>query len=233
MTSVALIGSDGAGKSRVAEELTRSFPARTKSLYMGMNPDSGRFALPTTRLSHRLKKRRAAGAHGSTRPISLHSIEHRKDSRGPIWATARLANRVAEELLKQVISVMYQLGGAIVVYDRHYLFDFTPSSDRPQRLTSRIHLWFLERVYPKPDLVIFLDAEPDVLLARKREVPESYLQARRAAFLARGATTENFVVVDAGRPFGDVYRDVADEIEHLIHQRRGRTTTQTEGNHSA
>jgi len=218
VTTVALIGADGAGKSSVANELTRSFPRPVRRLYMGMNPDSGAFALPTTRLSHRLKVRRArAGSPAdAVRAVSLHSLEHRKDTRGRVWATARLFNRIAEELLKQVVSTWYQARGAIVVYDRHYLFDFTPASDRPGRLTSRIHLWFLEHLYPKPDLVVFLDAPPDVLLARKQEVPESYLNGRRAAFLKRGAQLPHFVVVDAARPLAQVYDDVADHIERLV-----------------
>lgn len=218
MTAVALIGGDGAGKSSIARELARSFPRDVKLLYMGMNPESGRFALPTTRFVHALKRRRvrrrdpAAASAGR----SLHSIEHRRDERGRLWAAARLANRICEESVRQCVSWWYQARGAIVVYDRHYLFDFTPTSDRPQRLSSRLHLWFLEHVYPKPDLVILLDAPPDVLVARKSEVPASYLESRRRAFLKRGATLPNFVVVDSDRPFDRVYDDVAQQITSLV-----------------
>jgi thymidylate kinase len=222
MTTVALVGSDGAGKSRVADELRRSFGHPIKVVYLGMNPDSGRFALPTTRLSHAVKKRRVAArtGTGSSTPISLHAIEHRKDTRGSLWAAARLVNRIAEEAVKYLVSLSYRAAGAIVIYDRHYLFDFTPSSDRPQRLTSRIHLWFLEHVYPKPDLFILLDAPPEILLKRKQEVPISYLVSRRDAFLRRGGGLPNFAIVNADRPFPEVYRDVAEHLERLVGTRR-------------
>lgn len=219
MSTVALIGSDGAGKSRIAAELTRSFSRPVKVVYLGMNPESGRFALPTTRVSHFIKRRRAGlppsgPASGST---SLHSIDQRKDTRGRVWATLRLVNRISEASVKMCVAWGYQLTGALVVFDRHYLFDFTPSSsDRPRRLTSRLFLFFLERLYPKPGLVIFLDAPTDVLLARKQEVPADYLDGRRTAFLRRGSGMRNFVIVDAGRDFDAVYRDVASQIrQHL------------------
>ena len=222
MTTVALVGGDGAGKSSIASELAASSPHVVKVVYLGMNPDSGRFSLPTTRLSHLLKKRRAQkrSTTQSTKPISLHSIEQRKDSRGRVWATLRLMNRIAEATVKWLVAAWYQARGAVVVFDRHYLFDFTPSSsDRPRRLTSRIYLAFLEKVYPKPDLVVFLDASIDTLLARKQEVPASYLEGRRAAFLRRGAAIQNFVVVDADREFQAVYQDVAAQIEKHLNQR--------------
>jgi thymidylate kinase len=137
-----------------------------------------------------------------------------------LWAAARLVNRIAEEAVKYLVSLSYRASGAIVIYDRHYLFDFTPSSDRPQRLTSRIHLWFLEHVYPKPDLFILLDAPPEILLKRKKEVPISYLVSRRDAFLRRGGSLPNFVIVNADRPFPEVYRDVAGHLERLVGTRR-------------
>lgn len=225
MTTIALIGSDGAGKSRLASELQHSFPYPVQVLYLGMNPESGRFALPSTRLSHLLKKRSAQRSISTTDTVSLHTIEHRKDHRGRTWATLRLVNRIAEAIVKQLVAWWYQVRGSVVIFDRHYLFDFTPSSDRPRRLTSRLHLTFLERLYPRPDMVIFLDAPPEVLLSRKQEVPASYLEARRVAFLRRGAEFCHFFVVDASRDFDTVCRDVIKLIEqHLTQQHKSRTT---------
>lgn len=42
------------------------------------------------------------------------------------------------------------------------------------------------------------------------------LESRRRAFLKRGATLPNFVVVDSDRPFDRVYEDVARHITSLV-----------------
>lgn len=220
MTDVALIGCDGAGKTTVADMLMARRPFPVRYVYMGVNAASSNIALPTTKLVYWLKvrkvrrRRRAEGADDSA-PISLHGLEHRRDGRGSLWAAARLVNRVAEELLRLGVSTWYQLRGYVVVYDRHFLFDYV-SSGKDVRLTDRIHRWFLERVYPKPDLVIFLDAPAEQLFARKPEVPISYLDKRRNAYLRQGRLVDRFETVDASQPVDDVYRAVIDRISAFL-----------------
>ncbi len=221
MTTVAIIGADGAGKTTIANRLVESFPLPVKYLYMGMNPQSSNFALPTSRLIYRLKMNRFqrqsyASENGVPAFMSLHTIEHRRDRRGRIGAGARLLNRMAEETYRQFVSWIFQLRGYIVLYDRHFLFDFSTKnhevSDHSKRLSSRIHLWFLNHIYPMPDLIIFLDAPPEILLTRKQEVPLEYLQARREAFLDKGEEVSGFVRVDADQPLDTVYEEVSNHI---------------------
>jgi thymidylate kinase len=221
MGTVAIIGADGAGKTTIANKLMRSFPLPMKYLYMGMNPQSSNFALPTSRIIYRLKMNRfqrqsSAADNSDSTFLSLHTIEHRQDRRGRIGAAARLLNRLAEETYRQLVSWTYQFRGYIVLYDRHFLFDFssksTEESEHSQRVSSRIHLWFLNHIYPKPDLIVFLDAPPEVLITRKQEVPLEYLQARREAFLDKGEEVAGFIRVDADRPLDSVYEEVSRHI---------------------
>lgn len=219
MTSVALIGGDGAGKSSVARALVDSSSGRMRYLYMGMNPDSSNAALPSSRMAHWAKKRglrkKSQESAGEGRPTSLHSIEYRKRERGTLWSLLRLGNRLAEETYRQLLSWTYQLRGAVVVYDRHFFFDFWSTSAKRKPVLDRIHLWFLRRVYPKPDLVLFLDAPSEVLFDRKPEVPTSYLDHRREAFLEAGSYVDRFVVVDAHRPLSEVLADVRTQIDQF------------------
>ncbi len=224
MTTVALIGGDGAGKSSIARALVDSSQGRMRYLYMGMNPGSANVALPTSKLVYRAKQKslEADGREGA----SLHSLEHRKRQRGRLWSMARLGNRLAEEIFRQLLSWAYQLRGAIVVYDRHFLFDFWSTSAKRQPVLDRIHLWFLRRVYPKPDLVLFLDAPSAVLYDRKPEVPVSYLDHRRKAFIQAGSQVERFVTVDAARPLSEVLAEVRHQIVDQLQKKPARGGTE-------
>ncbi len=161
-----------------------------------------------------MKKRKAGASDGET--VSMHSLDNRKVERGRLFSSARLVNRIAEESTRQLVSWGNQLAGRLVVYDRHFLFDYwQPTGRWKLRLSDRLHLWFLRWVYPKPDMVIFLDAPSEVLLARKEEVPAKYLDKRRAAVLDAGRLVDRFEVVDASRPFDEVLSDVLDIVEHV------------------
>ena len=226
MTAIALVGGDGSGKTTLARELVNRFPQPVKYLYMGLNASSSNIALPSTRLIYWLKvrserKARRRRGESHTGPISLHGIEYRGDSGGRLWAVARLANRIAEESFRQIVSWVYQARGFVVVYDRHFLFDFTPGSGGKRRLSARLHLWFLEHIYPKPHLVLFLDAPASVQYARKQEVPEEHLEAKRAAYLARGSSISGFVAIDASQSPERVYAEAARELTKFLVDRTG------------
>ncbi len=135
----------------------------------------------------------------------------------------RLANRVSEEWFRQLVCWQYQLRGYVVLCDRHFVFDFAEvEGDPARRLSDRIHAWLLRRTYPRPDLVIFLDAPPEVLMARKGEATLEILGARRKAFLRMGESTANFVRVDATQPLDSVYAEVTDHIDAFYSGRRAR-----------
>ncbi len=227
MTAIALVGADGAGKTTLAEALVDQFPGRVVYLYMGANAASSNIALPSTRLVYALKvrlerKARRERGDSSNEPISLHGIEHRRDTRGSLWAAARLVNRIAEETMRQIVSWFHQARGSLVIYDRHFLFDSSSAGGPKRRLSERIHIWFLEHIYPKPHLVLFLDAPADVLYSRKQEVPKDYLENRRRAFLARGSSMPEFVALDASRPAEVVYEEAARHIAALLESRAKR-----------
>lgn len=228
MTAIAIIGGDGSGKSTVCDMLEGRHEAPIVTVYMGMNPDSSRISLPTTRLVHMFKVRKLKSTAGSTspkehEPTSLHSLEHRKVKRGRMWSALRLGNRIAEESVRQMVSWWHQGRGRVVVYDRHFSFDYTPKSGKSDDIFTRIHLWFLHNVYPEPDLVILLDAPPEVIHARTEETSVKYLADRREVFLRLGATMRKFFVVDVDRPIDDVYEDVADIVTNHLRDKHRRT----------
>ncbi len=216
MFSVALIGVDGAGKTTIARMLAESSPIPLKYVYMGTSIESSNVALPTSRLILYLKKRayrKSMNAAGQSTPdsISTHDLEYRAVERGRLSVTARLFYRLAEEWYRQAVAWSYQMRGQVVLFDRHFVYEYTPRSSETQartsRLSDRIHLWILDHLYPDPDLTLFLDAPPDLLHQRKQEWPPEHLERHRQAILDQGRDMPNFVLIDASQPVEQVYAD--------------------------
>ena len=229
MFTVALIGPDGAGKTTVARRLEHSLDLPAKYLYMGVNWDASDHLLPSTRLIQAIRRARGKDS-GPGGPPELPSKPTRSDpvSRRILrsgWRALSLANRLAEEWYRQILAWRYVRRGVIVVFDRHFFSDYHASDvvgDVQSSWGRRLHGLLLSRVYPKPSLVIFLDAPPALLLARKGEGTLESLERRRQDYLALAAHTPHFVTLDASRPLEEVVRDVADTIESFAASGGGR-----------
>jgi thymidylate kinase len=202
--TVALIGCDGAGKTTVARALERTTELPVRYLYMGVSAESSNHQLPSTRVAHAVKRRA---------PATRRQAPARRAFRAGRSAL-RMANRLAEEWYRQLIAQAFLTRGLIVVFDRHFLADYhaldVAGAGRP--LSRRIHGWMLMRVYPRPDLVVVLDAPPEVLFARKGEGTLASLARRREDYLgladAAGVDCP-FAVVSATQPVDAVVADVA------------------------
>jgi thymidylate kinase len=203
--TVALIGADGAGKTTIGRRLADELPIPAAYLYMGDNAEAAAKLLPTTRLVRAVRRARGTSRNGG--PPGSHV---RKHGRRAARTYLRLANQLAEEWYRQALAWLHLRRGEIVIFDRHYFADYyahdVVAHARP--LDRRLHGLLLERLYPRPDLVVFLDAPAEVLFARKREGTVALLARRRAEYLGVARTTKNFVVVDASQPLDDVVREV-------------------------
>lgn len=109
---------------------------------------------------------------------------------------------------------------AVVVFDRHFFCDYYASAVAPGRppraLDARLHGYVLRRWYPRPDLTLFLDAPPEVLVARKAGETVERLARRRLEYLDLRDVMPAFQVVDADRPVGDVVDDVVGRIVAFV-----------------
>jgi thymidylate kinase len=236
MLTVALIGGDGAGKTTIAKRLEKTCPLPTKYLYMGINPQAGKFTLPTSRLIFLIKRssyKKEVSKSNQARSESIpgNYLEYSKTKRGPIWTTLRLINRLIEASYRQVIALYYQIRGYIVIYDRHPLFDTAPLSDKSSkkkssRLTEMNH-WIIRNLFPKPKLTIFLDAPAELLHERKRESTPEYLDRQRTTYLKQGEKTANFIRIDATQPLEKVYDDVQQQILSFHRHHRGESGINT------
>ena len=226
MSSIAIVGPDGAGKTTITRRLVRCDLFPFKYLYMGINLEACNFVLPTTRWAEAIKGwlgRKNRGAEmfppAARSPKGLSKLL--AYSRG----AARLLNRLADEWYRQLLSWYFQSRGAVVLYDRHFVFDFSthPPSQGPETFDAAAHRWLLRRFYPLPDLVIFLDAPPETLWARKREWSVENLRQKREALLQIGKECRNFQRVDATQPLENVYSQVVGIIAKFCAENPGMT----------
>ncbi len=220
MFTVALIGPDGAGKTTVARKLEHALELPAKYIYMGVNWDASDQLLPTTRLIQAMRRARGKtpGPGGRPPPRREGSPRRplpRRALRG-VWTAFALANRLAEEWYRQLRAWAYVRRGVVVVFDRHFFADYHAhdiAGNGARPFERRVHGFLLAHVYPKPSLVIYLDAPPELLLARKGEGTLESLEERRRDYLDLAAETPHFVTVDASRALDEVVTDVAEAIK--------------------
>jgi thymidylate kinase len=215
MVTVALIGADGAGKSSVGDALAAELGLPVKTIYMGVNPHRANVALPHTRLVAAIRRIRAVDRSSELSDIPT---ERRVPASGfgRSLAAARAFVRgwswLAEMWYRQAVATWHKRRGTIVVFDRHVVLDYAHAPRPP----------LLARLYPKPDLVVLLDAPAEVLHARKPEGSLERLRRRRDEYLALKEHLAEAVVVDAALPAGEVSAAVAAAVRDAYERAAGR-----------
>lgn len=223
--TIALIGPDGAGKTTVAEKLQHGLPFPIRYLYMGVSIESSNVTLPTSRLIAYLKKK--LGLRRVPPHVDPATLANRGRSRGGwVRALLRFANRSAEEWYRQFVAWSYTHRGDVVLFDRHFVFEYEPGAGvEGESSFDRLHRWCIDALYPRPDLVICLDAPAEVLYARCHEYSIPYLAKRRESFLRQRNRVDHFVTVDVTESAEAVEREVLRQILSFADKRWQRDGT--------
>jgi len=201
---LVILGPDGCGKSSVAtgvmDALAPTF-GKAKSRHLHWKPA--------------LFRRGRADAGPVTDP-------HGKPPRGRMASLAYFAFHWLEFVLGAQVRlrpVLFRNGLAVV--DRYY-HDFFVDAKRYRLDVPKRWLRWAYRFVMKPDLLICLDAPPEVLQARKQEVPPEETARQRQAYLELARTLPNAHVVDASRPLDDVVAEVEGIVLNYMAKRTVR-----------
>lgn len=189
MAFIAFLGCDGSGKSSVIAGVVEELQRRGVTVTCGhwrpaLSKDGGGSA--------------ADDPHG-------------KPPRGTLSSALKLAWMALNWWGAWFHHLGRQARHGMVVFDRYHadlLVD-------PLRYRYGGPAWLaalVTRMMPQPEAVLFLDADPAVLWARKQEVTIECLAASRARYLELAATNQRVVVIDASQPLNGVIADVLARI---------------------
>jgi thymidylate kinase len=161
---IAILGSDGSGKSSLVNELVHRY---------------SQCPYADVRALHCRPRLIARPQNGE--PVT---DPHGKSYRGPIASVLSLLFLAADWMVGYWTRLVHlRSKGYVLAFDRMY-FDLVVDPKRyrygagPRLARS---LWWM---FPKPDLVFFLDLTPDALWHRKQEVPLAELARQRQAYQA-------------------------------------------------
>ena len=198
---LVLLGPDGAGKSSVEREL--------KSALSSVFPRIECYGFVPAWIQNLL--------HGADRPTDT---PHLLEERSPLFSVARALLYWLPANLLGYIGVRLQLSrGALIINDRHFVDALVDQ----KRYRFGGPVWLLKRVWamiPKPDVVILLDASPDVLYARKQELPLEELANLRCRYLELVQSLSYGKIVNVQRPLEEVAQQLIETILDCARRRQ-------------
>lgn len=186
--AIAILGADGAGKSTVIAEVEKHLsPVFRRTQYIHLRPKLG-----------------IATSDNNTPVVNPHG----QPPRSWLASILKLFYFLFDYCVGYLWKIYPQLvRSTLVIFDRYY-YDIIAD---PKRYRYGASMWlvkWLAPLIPKPNLLIVLDAPPEVLQSRKEEVPFAETARQRDAYLQIAHSMSNAYVVDASMPIQQVVTEV-------------------------
>jgi thymidylate kinase len=207
--SIVFLGPDGAGKSsvisRVSAELAQGF---RRIDYRHLRPP--------------LFSRDGDAASDATAAAQIVIDPHARPARGVAGSLAKLLHFWGGYLLGGMLWLYpRRVCSRLVIFDRYY-HDILADPRRYRYRATPALAWLaglLARRLPSPDLIFVLDAAPEILQARKQEVPPAESARQRQAYLDIARDFAGVRVIDAGQPLERVVAEVLAQVVAALEAR--------------
>lgn len=214
---IAVMGPDGAGKSAVIEAIREQF----------------RFAYHKVKCFHLRPKSLLPGKQTHEAVTNPHG----RPPRGMLLSIAKVFFLIADYWLGYALQIAPAMRRSqLIIFDR-YIHDLLVDSKRIRYGGPAWLLRLAARVVPHPDLVILLDAPPDVLWSRKQEVPYNEVMRQRDGYVRIARHLPFAVVVNAAQALPDVIADIDQAIVNYFERRTAERlhlkTRTAQANHSS
>ena len=196
---VAFIGPDGCGKSSVIEGVIAQLgPGFQKVVRYHLRPKS----LPA-------------------RPVSdaVVTDPHNQAPRSVVLSIAKMFYLAFDYWMGYLAGTRRAtIRTRLVIFDR-YFYDILVD---PKRVRYDGPAWLpraLSHILPKPDLVLVLNAAPEVLWSRKQEVPYEEVVRQQQEYLKVAGSLDSVAIIDAAQPLSQVVQSACSAIVSRVSSR--------------
>lgn len=210
-TVLAILGVDGAGKSTVINAILPALKEATHNavFVQHLRPS---FLPPLSRLKRVDKV--------AMEPVTT---PHGSEPSGVLGSLLRLSYLTVDYVLGYWIKTRPRIAKrpAVVIFDR-YAYDMALDPRRFRiGLSRRVAGWFAA-LAPKPDLIICLHGDPDVIAARKKELPVEETRRQVAALRAFGRNEPRAVLIATDTSIEETRDRVLQTLCEFLEKKAGK-----------
>ena len=214
--NVVLLGPDGAGKTTLGSSLALQ-PAGVMPFTAVEHVWFSHRILPTWNVVRSWVRRNRA----PSRQVAVDP--YRKPRLHPVvWLTYQAYKTLNFWLCELTLIRRSRAHAKLVIHDRHPL-EVTLDPRRYRYTGPLVFARWMSNLSPKPELVIVLDADPEIIQMRKQEVTLEETRRQMEAYRTFAASTPHAYLVDATRPAEEVVDQVVALLtEHVSRRTRAR-----------